>query len=86
MKWQKFKKKPIVIEAFQITRKLLKQYPKYHVIVGGAVSGGDYVSIDTLEGQMKGKIGDWIIKGIEGELYPCKSDIFKLTYNPVIKL
>lgn len=37
--------------------------------------------IDTLEGKMKANIGDWIIKGVKGELYPCKPDIFRATYE-----
>ena len=60
MKWQKFKKKPIVIEAYQT---------KYET------------TIKTLEGAMKANKGDWIIKGIKGELYPCKPDIFEATYE-----
>ena len=39
--------------------------------------------ISTLEGEMEAKIGDWIIKGVKGELYPCKDDIFRATYEPV---
>lgn len=39
--------------------------------------------IPTLEGAMLANEGDWIIRGVKGELYPCKSDIFELTYEPV---
>jgi hypothetical protein len=39
--------------------------------------------IKTLEGEMTANEGDWIIKGVKGELYPCKADIFALTYEPV---
>jgi hypothetical protein len=39
--------------------------------------------IHTLEGEMLARVGDWLIEGIEGELYPCKPDIFELTYEPV---
>lgn len=38
--------------------------------------------IETLEGDMKASCGDWIIKGVKGELYPCKPDIFEMTYEP----
>lgn len=38
------------------------------------------VTVITLEGEMKGDIGDWLIMGVKGELYPCKDDIFKQTY------
>ena len=40
-------------------------------------------TIDTREGRMKAKIGDYIIRGVNGEIYPCKPDIFKKTYEPV---
>lgn len=41
------------------------------------------VYIETLEGVMKADKGDWIIKGVKGELYPCKPDVFKMTYEKV---
>lgn len=41
------------------------------------------VFIDTLEGTMKADKGDWIIKGVKGELYPCKPDVFEMTYEKV---
>lgn len=41
------------------------------------------LSIPTLEGTMLGVAGDWIIKGVQGEIYPCKPDIFEATYEPV---
>ena len=44
---------------------------------------GKYVQIHTLEGDMIGILNDYIIKGIKGEFYPCKPDIFKLTYEEV---
>lgn len=43
----------------------------------------DGLKIKTLEGWMNASIGDYIIKGVQGEFYPCKPDIFKQTYNPV---
>ena len=45
---------------------------------------GDLVEleIETLEGNMTAKVGDWIIKGVKGEFYPCKPDIFAATYEP----
>jgi hypothetical protein len=42
------------------------------------------LKIETLEGTMSANIGDWIIKGINGEFYPCKRDIFEKTYVPVV--
>lgn len=47
----------------------------------GQVCG--HVEIKTLEGTMRGEVGDWIIRGVKGEFYPCKPDIFAATYDPV---
>ena len=44
-----------------------------------------YIEIDTLEGTMRADLGDFIIKGVQGEFYPCKPDIFKATYEIVEK-
>jgi hypothetical protein len=44
----------------------------------------DFVYIKTMEGLMEAGVGDWIIKGVKGELYPCKADIFALTYDVVV--
>ena len=44
-----------------------------------------YIEIDTLEGTMRADLGDFIIKGVQGELYPCKPDIFEATYEIVEK-
>lgn len=81
----KFRKKPIEIEAIRVAD-----------LLDGAVSdrpdwaqGGqilvrkDAVEIVTLEGTMRGDRGDWIIRGVQGELYPCKPDIFDATYEAV---
>jgi len=62
MKKGLFRKKPIIVEAYQTDKEM---------------------SIETLEGEMKAFPGDWIIKGVNGELYPCKPDIFEKTYEPV---
>lgn len=45
--------------------------------------GPAYLVITTLEGEMKADVGDWIIKGVKGEFYPCKPDIFEMTYEKV---
>ena len=42
------------------------------------------VEIETLEGTMVGNVGDWLIRGVGGEFYPCKPDIFEKTYEPVV--
>jgi len=44
------------------------------------------VTIETLEGTMLGNPGDWLIRGVQGELYPCKDEIFRLTYEPLSEL
>lgn len=92
----KFRKKPVIIEAFQITKELaLEHWGKDIPLPFGLsrLSGSwhpinkdvhdAYIIIKTLEGDMRAEIGDWIIKGIKGELYPCKPDIFEATYEAV---
>lgn len=85
----KFKKKPIIIEAFQITT--WKDVPNWFIkalnkgIAFYDMDNGHKLTIKTLEGNMKVNEGDWIIKGINGELYPCKHDIFKKTYERIKK-
>ena len=81
----KFRKKPVVVEAVQIkepldeaTMKWLWAKSKDRAIV----AEGSTISIETLEGTMRADVGDWIICGVQGELYPCKPDIFEQTYEP----
>lgn len=80
----KYRKKPIVIDAVQWNGKNLEDV----AMLGGAREyEQDFLGTDllirTLEGDMTATKGDWIIKGINGELYPCKPDIFEKTYEPV---
>lgn len=86
----KFRKKPVVIEAYQIPVNrdhttvmppawLLKAIMD-EVVVADPATG--CVHIKTLEGEMVGNPGDWIIKGVKNELYPCKPDIFAASYEP----
>lgn len=94
----KFRKKPIVIEAFQMThsRRWDRQdWPEwlYHAWNLDAREGALFISPDdpeeellvlgTLEGCHNVDWDDWIIQGIRGELYPCKPDIFEKTYEAV---
>jgi len=81
----KFRKKPVVIEARLLT---LESSTEVAAWCGGrswsrppmrAVTG---LTIPTLEGDMSASYGDWIIKGVNGEFYPCKPDIFTKTYEP----
>lgn len=86
----KFRKKPVVIEAHRIgddgwpdsiwdgvndNRIVLDLGRDGHGNVVGEVR------INTLEGIMRGEVGDWIIRGVKGEFYPCKPDIFAATYE-----
>lgn len=86
----KYRKKPVVVEAVQVSRKFFGNSLEFlgTTNVGEYNSGefpedGCYIEIPTLEGTMKACEGDWIIKGIKGEFYPCKPDIFEATYEKV---
>ena len=81
----KFRKKPAVIEAVQITDATFDApHPNSEHRIG-LIYDPIYreVRIPTLEGEMVGRVGDWIIKGVEGEFYPCKPNIFDATYESV---
>ena len=84
----KYRKKPVVFEAWEFTRDSIKlvdswvrRYRDDINLVsqyGGAVL---YIEIKTLEGTMRAELGDYIIKGIQGEFYPCNPVIFEATYE-----
>ena len=76
-----FRKKPVVVEARQYTRDGLEAERVAEWCGGDQINEG--VIIETLEGDHIGQYGDWIIKGVKGEFYPCKPDIFKSTYEEV---
>lgn len=82
----KYRKKPVVIEAQQLTVDSLETVEAW---CGGAIKGTSLpreeqvVDIQTLEGEMRASMGDFVIKGVKGEFYPCKPDIFAATYEPV---
>jgi hypothetical protein len=94
----RFRKKPIVIVAFQLTKETRqdnRDWPEWMNLAWNK-NTGEYGSlwcktaesngplyITTPEGIMCASIGDWIIRGIQGELYPCKPDIFEATYEAV---
>ncbi len=78
----KFRKKPVVIEAVQITNEMLDGGPHKDHVIGVLIDPmRKKMSVDTLEGVMTGCIGDWIITGVKGEKYFCKPDIFEATYE-----
>ena len=81
---KKYRKKPVVIEALRWTgvfdHKLLS-FINTNLVALGSSDGEAYLLIKTLEGDHKATVGDYIIKGIKGEFYPCKPDIFEKTYE-----
>lgn len=82
----KFRKKPVVIEATQWdeTLKTLKTIGCKHMSCSGNINHPNVCTdlrIETLEGIMRVGKGDWIIKGVQDEYYPCKPDIFDATYE-----
>lgn len=79
---RKFRKKPVVIEAVQFTG----NFDEIEQFVGGdAEFRGKELIVATLEGPLRASQNDWIIKGVNGEFYPCKPDIFEKTYEEVIE-
>lgn len=87
----RYRKKPVEIEARQITGP--EVIPDIAEWCGGdpftltrpeyGVVGPHGIAIDTLEGTMHAEWGDWIIRGVQGEFYPCKPEIFEATYEAV---
>lgn len=86
----KYRKKPVVIEAMQIPSPGPEYMAEGKALVrwledgncAYAIHPDARVYIATLEGEMKAGPGDYIIKGVKGEFYPCKPDIFEATYEP----
>ena len=88
----KFRKKPVVIEAVAYHEKnghFIERWSERNAVESPVLEptpenpSGMYLQIRTLEGTMIATPGDWIIKGVAGEFYPCKPDIFEATYEPV---
>lgn len=93
------RKKPIEVEVFRILEKFMpgdEQTPEWlleawlNKTLNGDVEdelGDDEhllnISIETLEGTMAANVGDYIIKGVKGEIYPCKPDVFEMSYDIV---
>lgn len=95
----KYRKKPVVIEAFQMTEARRMDNSEWPEWLNRAWNGAenelgtlqradytktppDQLEVVTFEGNHLVSWGDWIIEGIKGELYPCKPDIFAMTYEP----
>lgn len=88
----KYRKKPVVIEAFQWTggpdqtedpEWIVEAIEKRDAWFRHHPQRGTLLVIHTLEGDMEAQPGDFVIKGIKGEIYPCKADIFQATYENV---
>jgi hypothetical protein len=94
-----YRKKPVVIDAVQFTKEIAESGNVFRfqydhdgkVVVSdfviysnvGNVPNEKSLQITTLEGTMRASVGDWVIRGINGEFYPCKPDIFDKTYEAV---
>jgi hypothetical protein len=83
----KYRKKPVVIEAVQVLPEndaALLEF--FHTTAAPFEVVGPWTFVlHTLEGDMTASPGDWLIRGIQGEVYPCKPDIFERTYEAVIE-
>lgn len=84
----KFRKKPVVVEAFPWEPNDLAGAGRLAFWLGQnnadfIVNPDHTLTIHTLEGDMRADKGDWIIRGVKGEFYPCKPDIFEATYETV---
>ena len=83
----KFRKKPVVVDAWkwggiynaEVKALVAIAHPKIVPCKSG--NKVEWLSISTLEGDMRAMPGDWIIRGVKGEYYPCKPDIFEATYE-----
>lgn len=75
----RYRKKPVTIEAIQWNGRNEMEIARF--IGGNLTMEEDYLLIPTLEGMMKASVDDYIIKGVQGEFYPCKPDIFEMTYE-----
>ena len=81
----KYRKKPVMIEAFRLGIDCIPDWFMEKAVVGDAHIYGEppKAKVKTLEGTMIANYGDFIIKGIQGEIYPCKPDIFYATYEKI---
>ena len=78
----KYRKKPVVIDAVKLGVDNINVVCEF-CSPGRAEPNGLGIIIKTLEGDMQAAWGDFIIRGVKGEFYPCKPDIFEVTYEPV---
>ena len=80
-----YRKRPVVIEAIRFVGSNFADVIEFtgYKADFGQDQYHDTIVIETLEGDMEAQAGDWIIRGVKGELYPCKPDVFDLTYEAV---
>ncbi len=81
----KFRKKPVVIDAFRFGHDKPEDWFEKAENIKVKCSLDPlivYCVVETLEGEMRANEGDYILKGVEGEIYPCKAEIFIKTYEP----
>jgi len=84
----KYRKKPVVVDAFRFC---FHPYPEWffdqlrsrNACLVLKDKENSFVEIRTLEGEMRAYKGDYIIRGVKGEIYPCKAEIFEMTYERV---
>lgn len=82
---KEYKKKPVVISAVQWTGENVNEILEFCVDAkfSAEIGGSKKLEIQTLEGTMRADIWDYIIRGVKGEFYPCKPDVFEKTYEPI---
>jgi len=91
----RYRKKPVVVEAFQWQPQndhaaawpqwaveALAQYPNIGYLRAIQQDGRNVLEVRTLEGKVWAREGDWVVRGVEGELYPVKDSVFRATYEP----
>jgi len=79
---RRFRKKPVVIEAIRWDGDWVAVCELAHGDPDIVRTPDGLLLIATSEGEMRARAGDWIIRGVKGEYYPCKPDIFEATYEP----
>jgi len=89
----RYRKKPVEIDAVQMTADLIEDELRHaptwvreahegeRVVPGFGGPSAHFFSVETDEGDMRGDAGDWLIRGVEGELYPCRDSVFRATYD-----
>lgn len=79
----KYTKKPVEIEALQFNGNNFEEVENFTISGDLYYKENGDMFVATLEGEHKVSVGDFIIKGVKGEFYPCKPDIFEMTYEKV---